>query len=287
MNLSICTISFRHQLISIDQLALWASTHHFQGIELWGIHAQNLISQPEYDARWLSSFGLEVSMLSDYLSLDGPIEPMLAKARSLSMLARHWNTNKIRTFAGHRGSAEITSKERSHLVGRLRLLCDLLYPQGLYLLVETHPNTLADTAESTKMLLSEVDHPGLRINFDVLHLWESGDDPIAALAELRPAIGHFHLKNISSRELLDVFAPPNVYAAAGQREGMVPLFEGAFNYREFLGHIVMEPEVDASLEWFGNNVKQVLNQDRVQITGLEHSLRNDPQNQTVRLAVGG
>lgn len=281
MNLSICTISFRHHLVSIDQLALWASTHRFQGIELWGIHAQNLAPQPEYDARWLQTFGLRVSMLSDYLPLEGPVEPMLAKAKSLAARAQHWNTTKIRTFAGSRASADTSAVERSHIVGRLRQLCDLFYPQGVHLLIETHPNTLADTAESTKTLLLEVDHPGLRINFDVLHLWESGDDPIAALDDLRPMIGHFHLKNISARELLDVFAPPNVYAAAGRREGMVPLFDGVYDYRNFFAHILNEPNLDASLEWFGSDVKQVLTQDCQRILRLKQTLM-----QETRLAMG-
>ena len=42
MKLSICTISFRHHLHSIDQLAHFAKTKGFQGIELWGVHAKNL-----------------------------------------------------------------------------------------------------------------------------------------------------------------------------------------------------------------------------------------------------
>ena len=42
MNVAVCTISFRHQLISIDELASWAQAQRFQGIELWGVHARNL-----------------------------------------------------------------------------------------------------------------------------------------------------------------------------------------------------------------------------------------------------
>src|SRR5690606_35406111 len=113
------------------------------------------------------------------------------------------------------------------------------------------------------------------------HLWESGDDPIAALDDLRPMIGHFHLKNISARELLDVFAPPNVYAAAGRREGMVPLFDGVYDYRNFFAHIFNEPNLDASLEWFGSDVKQVLTQDCQRILRLKQTVR-----QETRLAMG-
>ena len=48
INLSLCTISFRHQLMSIEQVADWARAQQFHGIELWGIHARNLAHQPEY-----------------------------------------------------------------------------------------------------------------------------------------------------------------------------------------------------------------------------------------------
>ena len=42
MNLSVCTITFRHQLISIAEIAKWSVANGFQGIELWGAHATNL-----------------------------------------------------------------------------------------------------------------------------------------------------------------------------------------------------------------------------------------------------
>ncbi|MFJ8089110.1 sugar phosphate isomerase/epimerase family protein [Lysinibacillus sp. NPDC095746] len=261
MKLSICTISFRHHLHSIDQLAQFAKNQGFQGIELWGAHAKNLADELHYGADWLSSYGLETSMLSDYLPLEAPISEMMAETEKLSALARRWGTNKIRTFVGKKGSSDTSRKEREELIFRLRMLCDYLKSKGQYLLVETHPNTLTDNLPSTMQLLEETNHSSLRVNFDVLHIWESGINPIAATKQLRPYISHFHFKNIASRTQLDVFAPNNVYAAAGSREGMVPLFEGAIDYNEFLAEVLSIVEVDASLEWFGSNVKSVLAKD--------------------------
>ncbi|WP_375200513.1 sugar phosphate isomerase/epimerase family protein [Bacillus sp. RS11] len=261
MKLSICTISFRHHLHSIDQLAQFAKTQGFQGIELWGVHAKNLADELHYGADWLSSYGLETSMLSDYLPLEAPVSVMMAETERLSSLARRWGTNKIRTFVGKKGSSDTSTKEREELIFRLRMLCDYLESKGQYLLVETHPNTLTDNLPSTMQLLEEMNHSSLRVNFDVLHIWESGMDPIVAMKQLRPYISHFHFKNIASRAQLGVFAPNNVYAAAGSREGMVPLFEGAVDYGEFLAEVDSNMEVDASLEWFGANVKSVLAKD--------------------------
>lgn len=119
------------------------------------------------------------------------------------------------------------------------------------LLLETHPQTLTDNVESTLRLLEEVDHPALKVNFDVLHIWESGAYPIEAFHTLQPCIHHFHFKNISSKEKLTVFNPANVYAAAGSRDGMVPLFEGLIDFEAFIDYVSSHTNIDASLEWFG------------------------------------
>jgi 3-dehydroshikimate dehydratase len=265
MKLSICTISFRHHLHSIDQLASWAQGLGFQGIELWGVHAKNLLVDPHYGADWLKSYGLETSMLSDYLPLEAPILYLIAEAQKLSTLAHRWGTNKIRTFVGTKGSAKTSKEEREELVFRLRMLCEFFDSEGQQLLVETHPNTLTDNLPSTLQLLEETNHPALRVNFDVLHIWESGLDPVVAIKQLHPYVSHFHFKNIASRAQLDVFAPHNVYAAAGSRVGMVPLFDGAVDYREFLSEVNPMMEVEASLEWFGSNVKEILAKDRKEV----------------------
>ena len=272
INLSLCTISFRHQLMSIEQVADWARAQQFHGIELWGIHARNLTHQPEYDEQWLASFGLYTAMISDYLPLDGDPQEAQAKAGILCGCASHWGTRKIRSFAGQLSSDAVNPEQRRVMVRRLQRLCDQLADYGCELLIETHPNTLADTAASTRQLLEEVDHPSLKLNFDVLHLWEAGDDPLAVYQEFKPFIKHFHLKNIRERRLLSIFSPANVYSPAGTRDGMVSLFEGEFDYAGFLTKLAGETPMEASLEWFGTHVKEVLKQDRERIFRLLQSV---------------
>jgi 3-dehydroshikimate dehydratase len=283
MNLAVCTISFRHHLISIEEVARWAQAHRFQGLELWGAHARNLAPESDYGAEWLRGYGLSAVMLSDYLPLEAPAEELWTKLEQLSSLARRWGARKLRTFAGRHGSATTSPEERRHVVERLRGACRRLADRGQLLLVETHPSTLADTAESTLRLLHEVDHPDLRVNFDVLHVWEGGDEPTTALSRLRPYVSHFHFKNVSRRERLDVFAPANVYSAAGSRLGMVPLFEGAFDYGAFLPELASDARVDASLEWFGDDVKGTLSRDRRAIEQLGATTAEPPSLRNLRL----
>ncbi|MFD2239278.1 sugar phosphate isomerase/epimerase family protein [Aureimonas populi] len=257
MKVSLCTISFRHHLLSIREIARFARDSGFDGIELWGIHARNL--GPGDHAEWLDAYGLRVPMLSDYLPLDAPRETLAEHMAQLCRLARGWCAPRLRTFAGTRGSAATSAEERAHVAARLRMAAAYLADHGLRLLVETHPGTLADTTDSLLRLLEEVDHPALKVNFDTLHVWEGGDDPLAAHDRLAKHIDHYHLKNVRARSDLGVFEPANVYAAAGRREGMTRLFEGAVDYEAFLP--VLAPDAEVSLEWFGGSCFSILPAD--------------------------
>lgn len=265
MRVSLCTITFRHHLISLGEIAAWAQSNDFQGIELWGAHARNLAQQPDRNAEWLDTFGLAVPMISDYLPLDADPETLRRKTVDLCRLARRWRAKKIRTFAGNRGSLATTGEDRQRIVESLRAICAITASYGIHLLAETHPQTLADTAASTMRLIEEVDHPFFAINFDTLHVWEGGDDPVSVHRTMKPYIRHYHLKNILDRSDLSVFEPANVYAAAGRRDGMTPLFEGTVDYVRFLSEISGDPQADASLEWFGNDCLDILRRDRRQV----------------------
>lgn len=268
----LCTISFRHQLVSLPELATWAGATGFDGIELWGVHARHLLQQPGLDGRWLQSQGLGIPMVSDYLPLNGSEQEAIRYTRDLCRLARHWQAPKVRTFAGHQASAELDPGQRQTLTRRLRTLTRCVEDEDLTLVIETHPGTLADTVDSTLALLADIDHPALGINFDVLHLWEAGADPRLALQQMAPWVRHFHFKNIQRRDQLDVFAPANVYSPAGSRQGMVPVMEGACDYRPLLNTLVNWQQsqtnptpLDISLEWFGQDSHRVLSNDLRQL----------------------
>ncbi len=267
MRLSLCTISFRHHLIGLKDIAFWARDHGFQGIELWGVHALHQPPLALHNAQWMAAQGLSVPMISDYLPLHDQAL-LQEKTRMLCSLAHTWGAGKIRTFAGKTGSADCDPTARRDVIRALHEACAIVADHGLRLLVETHPGTLADTLNSTMDLIAQVGHPNLAINFDTLHVWEGGDDPLHAHRMLRPFIAHYHLKNVRSRDALNVFAPDNVYNAAGDRAGMVPLFEGAFEYSEFLQELMKDPDCEASLEWFGPEVFDTLRQDAAQVFDL-------------------
>lgn len=268
MNIHVCTISFRHTLQSLEDIARWAAEQQFQGVELWGVHAAALESEKLPLVDLLGELGLTVPMISGYIPLDQTADTQQACSQ-LSQLAGAWQAEKVRTFAGAKSSQDLQPDERAHLTKQLRYMCGFFEQEGQKLLIETHPGTLADSLPSTLQLLQEVDHPNLWINFDALHVWESGADPVHAFQQLRNQTAHFHLKNISSQKQLSVFQPSNVYSPAGCRDGMVPLFDGALKYEHFLPHI--PNGADVSLEWFGADVKRTLAIDSQKIKAFQHA----------------
>lgn len=274
MKLSVCTITFRHHLLCFSEIVEWAQRNGFDRVELWGAHARGLMrTHPEYGADWIRSCGLSVPMLSDYLPTDSDFADIRHRTIQLCRIAQHWSAPKIRTFAGNRPSAALSRDERRALARRIGEIAGIVQDHGIRLLVETHPNTLADSVESTLCLLADADHPSLGINFDALHVWEAGDDPVLARRTLAEFIGHYHLKNVRSRAELGVFAPENVYSAAGCRDGMVPLFDGAMDYDSLLSALAGETDAEASLEWFGHDCFETLARDRLAILARSISTR--------------
>ncbi|CEJ10483.1 3-dehydroshikimate dehydratase [bacterium YEK0313] len=271
MRISLCTISFRHHLLSIGEIARFARGSGFDGIELWGIHARNL--GRGYHAEWLAGFGLRVPMLSDYLPLDAPRDDLVLRMAEFCRLAKNWRAPRLRTFAGAKGSAAASPEERAQVVNGLRLAAGYLADHGLRLLVETHPGTLADNIASLLRLIEEVDHPALKVNFDALHVWESGDDLMAAHDRLAGHIDYYHLKNVRDRSDLAVFAPANVYASSGRREGMTSLLEGALDYAPLLESLPAHAE--ASLEWFGDACFSILPADLARVRSIAAGRRDD------------
>ncbi|WP_410502865.1 TIM barrel protein [Exiguobacterium acetylicum] len=266
MKLALCTISYRHHLRSFNDLIEFASEEHFDAIDIWGVHAEHLRTE-EVDR--LKSSHLNVSMLSHYLNLNGPMSELLTETKRLSRLAKRIGTKRIRIFAGHEASHTLSDAKWDQLIFRLNGICRVLDAAGQRLLLEFHPNTATDTVEATQRLLQAIHHPACRINFDVLHVIESKADPVEAYVRLASYVDHLHLKTVAKADQFSVFEPSNVYAASGSREGMVPLFEGIVDYQRFFEDLSGQLEhLTASLEWFGPNPDKRLKEDRRLIVQL-------------------
>ncbi|TVX92757.1 sugar phosphate isomerase/epimerase family protein [Paenibacillus agilis] len=273
MNVSVCTISFRHMLLSFADIAQFVHEQRFQAIELWGVHAKSLsqggAAVIEHCRYLLKLYQIEISMISDYIDVSpqADMKSSILKCDELIALAQQFGTNKIRTFAGKAPSQSVNKHEREMVVNHLRVIGERCAAAGIMLLIETHPNTIADNTESTLLLMKEVNHEAVKVNLDFLHLWEAGDDPLASYGQLHNWVENFHLKNITSLENCTVFDSNNVYAPSGSRSGIVPLSDGQVDYASIIKAIHKSGK-NASLEWFGDDPLRYLAQERQWIQQL-------------------
>ncbi len=282
MQYNICSISFRHELVSIRNLVRFAHLAGFSGIELWGVHGVSLLRNNPLDiariVNEMKDVGICVSMISDYLDLLAEPDFFAAeeiKWREKISLARLFKTNKIRIFCGNKGSAAATRREWELCITRLKHMADLSAAYGIYTVIETHPGTYADCLDSTIRLIKEIEHEYVRINLDFLHLWEAGCHPIEAYQRFKPWTINYHLKNVSNRDCLPVFLPDNVYSPSGQRDGITSLADGLIDYAGII-HVLESDNTpySASLEWFGNEPFSLLKAELQWLKNLENPTKN-------------
>lgn len=243
MKIHACSVAFRHTNITAAGLAEYALRGGFDGVEIWLPHARALASGWAALAR-----RPRVPMLAAYLPL-GEAGFAEADATEICALASHWGASRFRLFAGNTGSDTASEARREAILRDLRRSADIAADHGLRIAVEIHPGTLADTPEAALALLAEADRRTIGLNFDVLHVWESGAEPLAAHRLLAPHVLHYHLKTVTARERLGVFDPANVHDVQGHRHGICPLFDGVLDYDAIFA--ALPDGADGSLEWFG------------------------------------
>lgn len=194
-----CSIAWRGQPIAslLPRVAAWG----FDGVEAWGPHLDQL-DDAGLDALRVEAgrLGLAIPVVSPYLfltrDLPGLLEQSFATAERSVRQARRLGASRIRTFcdAGPEGvgSARASATEWRRAVDALRRITALA--PDLLFTVETHPDTLADTAVSTRRLLADVAADNLKILFQ-----PGAGDAVADFQALRADVCHIHLHQVRAQ----------------------------------------------------------------------------------------
>ena len=171
----LCSVSLRES--SVDEVLALAVSAGLESIE-WGgdVHVPpgDIDTAKSVGERTRAS-GLDVASLGSYYRCDlaGDFPSVLSSAAALG-------APRIRVWAGGIGSADATPIDREEVATRLDSAALHASEYGIDLALEFHSGTLADTAESTLALLSDV------ASTNVSCYWQPpvGMDDDAALAEL-------------------------------------------------------------------------------------------------------
>jgi 3-dehydroshikimate dehydratase len=224
----LCSIAFRERLLEYT-LDL-AADIGFHGVEIWGREPH--ISE-EFDAsrvaavrRMVAERGLEVPVFGSYLrpgatnannSGDVSLKDVLQIAAALGAPI-------IRVWASDVGSEEAEEGVWAETVRELREASASAAKMGMILAAEMHGNTLADTGESARRLVEEVDSEAFALNFQASSKAEE-EKPMERLARVLPKVVHLHAQN---------YAP---LAGRGNRVERVALEDGIIDYRSLVSRL--------------------------------------------------
>lgn len=257
MKTSFCSIAFRKSSKKITDIVPIIADLGYDAIEIWGNHFGDL---PLNDVvGCLNDNSLAVSMISPYMDFTAGSEGCrrsLETADKFLAIANALDAPNIRVFTGVVGSADATAEQWSDTVAGLKQLSRSAAGSGITFSLETHPQTLVDTVESTTRLLEAVGADNVRINLDIFHLWEVHRKPLWVLDRLRPFVSHIHAKNADLPPAVDSHHPL-LHDKQGLQDivGVTYLKDGKMPYPEFLSALKHGGyEGYVSIEWFGDNI---------------------------------
>jgi len=146
-----------------------------------------------------AGLGLTAFLAKDAV-LGGPDRPGMDDdtLRALIASAHHCGAGQDAVITFTMGGAHAEWPARNEeLVDRLRRLGDVAATEGAVLAVEPHARGLIDSVDRAVWLMQTVDHPAVRLNFDISHYALPGlaFDLEDAAARLLPYAVHAHIKD--------------------------------------------------------------------------------------------
>jgi len=154
--IGLTSITFRNK--NIDEIIAFAQESRVDGIE-WGSDVHVLpgdIKTAITVAQKCKENGIKIFSYGSYfkLGMDMDFMPYLDSAVALK-------TQRIRIWAGTKGSGEISQSERNLLKEECRSIAQEAQKKNIEICFEYHRHTLTDTKESAYQLMKDVDMPNV------------------------------------------------------------------------------------------------------------------------------
>jgi sugar phosphate isomerase/epimerase len=105
--------------------------------------------------------------------------------------AAELGVEQVRIWAGNEGSAQMTAKRRNELVATLRQDSEIAATYGLQLSLEYHANTLTDSDESVKQLMTELADSQIKFYWQPV-VGQSIQCQLDSLATVSSKLAHIH-----------------------------------------------------------------------------------------------
>lgn len=183
----LCSVTFR--ALSPERIIDLAADAGLESIE-WGGDGHVRPGEPiraEQVAKATADAGLVVASYGSYFRARAgeDLSPVLDSAEALG-------TDRVRIWAGTRGSTEATPDERAATIERLRSAASEAQQRGIGLALEFHSGTLADNASATSSVLREVDSTALTTYWQPT-VAASDDIALAEYEAIAPDVSALHV----------------------------------------------------------------------------------------------
>lgn len=267
MKISACSVSFRNEPSDIFQICDFIAGIGIKYIEIWGNHLDLSKSFEKFSKNLLDglrSRGLACSIISPYFDLTGSKKAFydsLELGKTIFTVAELIESPLVRVFTGTVSSDRVDPRKYEQCLSGLEKLSENAAQHGLKLAIETHPNTLVDTLQSTKRLLEDVDRENVGINLDIFHLWEVHKKTIQIFDTLKPHVFHMHAKNARHSQIKDSHQFLHGQQAQQKFFGIINLENGDMPYEDLLQHLSANYTETISIEWFGEHPRENIEKD--------------------------
>ena len=243
-----CTIAWRDKLL--DHAVSAARKIGFDGLEVWGRepHTPDKFDETRLRAarKMIELSGLKVAVLSSYLRFGMTRNDSSAVQIGDTLhIAHSLKTPVVRVWASDVASRAATPAVWKQTISEARVAAEHAAKLEITLVMEMHPGTLADTAQSALKMIHEVDHPAFRINYQV-NSFNDGQSPEERLEMVLPWVRHMHAQNYDQLTLHDLDAPRRVPLASGIAN--YPRLIGILRQAGYQGSISVEFAYDESVK---------------------------------------
>ncbi|MEI7766098.1 MAG: TIM barrel protein [Phycisphaerae bacterium] len=185
-------VSITFRKINVAGIIALCQQHQLRSIE-WGadVHcpwqdatvAQQVGEQTRDAGLAISAYGSYYRLLKS--AEEGMTFPLVLSA------AQALGAPCVRVWAGMQGSATATAEYRAALVAEARTIASQAQAVGIKVAFEYHDRTLTDTNDSARQLLTEIDHPNMRV-FWQPHNGKDADYNCTGLTNVLPWVESVH-----------------------------------------------------------------------------------------------
>lgn len=188
----------------------------------------------------LRRHGLTLSAVNYYVSMmEEDAERYahnLSQIKAAIDLAAEWTLGDLppAVVSGIGGRPGDLKSRQPQLIDRLNHLGRYAEARGITVALEHHVGNAAETPEQTIGLMSQVESPAIRVNFDISHFNVMGIPIEESVAKMLPYAAHTHIKDERGR------APNHAYLVPGEGEFDYVAYLRAMNAGGYTGVISVE-----------------------------------------------